>query len=259
MVTAKIKIGDQLVREGIIDAQQLERAVEEQKRTGKLMGKILVELGLVKEELLVEFLKRQMRARDFRRLGDILVEEGKVTQAQLDATLEMSQRSGQKLGSVLVKKGFLEEQTLVEILSAKLDVASVNLQKTEVAGSVISILPEDICRLFKVIPMGLVGQKLQIAMVDPSDLKAIDIIRFKTGHEIEPFMATETDVLETIDRIYRKREPFNRNSKDSLVASLEKMYEAQKNMVELQEKLMQNQRMVLASLQEMLFVAKQRG
>lgn len=259
MVTAKIKIGDQLVREGIIDAQQLERAVEEQKRTGKLMGKILVELGLVKEELLVEFLKRQMRARDFRRLGDILVEEGKVTQAQLDATLEMSQRSGQKLGSVLVKKGFLEEQALVEILSAKLDVASVNLQKTEVAGSVISILPEDICRLFKVIPMGLVGQKLQIAMVDPSDLKAIDIIRFKTGHEIEPFMATETDVLETIDRIYRKHEPFNRNSKDSLVASLEKMYEAQKNMVDLQEKLMQNQRMVLASLQEMLFVAKQRG
>lgn len=259
MVTAKIKIGDQLVREGIIDAQQLERAVEEQKRTGKLMGKILVELGLVKEELLVEFLKRQMRARDFRRLGDILVEEGKVTQAQLDATLEMSQRSGQKLGSVLVKKGFLEEQALVEILSAKLDVASVNLQKTEVSGSVISILPEDICRLFKVIPMGVVGQTLQIAMVDPSDLKAIDIIRFKTGHEIEPFMATETDVLETIDRIYRKREPFNRNSKDSLVASLEKMYEAQKNMVELQEKLMQNQRMVLASLQEMLFVAKQRG
>lgn len=247
------------MREGIIDAQQLERAVEEQKRTGKLMGKILVELGLVKEELLVEFLKRQMRARDFRRLGDILVEEGKVTQAQLDATLEMSQRSGQKLGSVLVKKGFLEEQALVEILSAKLDVASVNLQKTEVAGSVISILPEDICRLFKVIPMGLVGQKLQIAMVDPSDLKAIDIIRFKTGHEIEPFMATETDVLETIDRIYRKHEPFNRNSKDSLVASLEKMYEAQKNMVDLQEKLMQNQRMVLASLQEMLFVAKQRG
>jgi type IV pilus assembly protein PilB len=259
MVTAKTKIGDQLVREGIIDAHQLERAVEEQKRTGKLMGKILVEQGLVKEDLLHAFLKKQMRSRDYRRLGDILVEEGKVTRAQLDATLEMSQRSGQKLGSVLVKKGFIEERELVDILAAKLDVRPVNFQETDLPGNVATLLPEELCRMYKVMPMGVEKQKFRIAMVNPSDLKTIDILRFKVGMELEPYMAAEKDLLETIERIYRKHEPFNRNSKDSLVASLEKMYDAQKVMVELQEKLMQNQRMVLASLQEMLYVAKNKG
>jgi len=113
MVSAKIKIGEQLMREGIIDLQQLTRAVEEQKKSGALMGKVLVKLGMVKEDLLQEFLERQMRSRDSRRLGEVLVDEHHITQAQLDAALEMSQRSGQKLGHVLVKKGFIAEFDLI--------------------------------------------------------------------------------------------------------------------------------------------------
>jgi len=256
MVSAKIKIGEQLMREGIIDLQQLTRAVEEQKKSGALMGKVLVKLGMVKEDLLQEFLERQMRSRDSRRLGEVLVDEHHITQAQLDAALEMSQRSGQKLGHVLVKKGFIAEFDLIKILSAQMNIGSINLDDVDFNSSLMALLSEEDCKLYRVMPIEANTQRLKLAMTDPSDIKAIDIIRFKTSREIEPYMATDKAITEAIERVYRRREHVSRNSKDGMLIALEKMFEAQKLTVDMQEKIMQQQRTILATLQDLLYNAR---
>jgi len=258
MVAQKVKIGELLLREGIIDQDQLAHALEEHKRSGLLIGKILVRLGMVNEDLLESLLNKQLKSRDSRRLGEILVEQGLVSASQMDAALEMSKRSGQKLGAVLVKKGFLDEDALVEILAERQGIPQIRLDSYDFPQQILTILPEDICRQLRLIPLAVENNKLRIAMVDPSDLKASDIVRFKAGMEVESLMATEKDVLESIERVYRKREPFSRSSKDSLVQSIEKMYEAQKQLVESQEKALVQQRVVLASVQEMLLIARQK-
>jgi len=258
VLSAKVKIGELLLREGIIDPKQLDEALLEHKRSGLLMGKVLVKLGMVSEELLVATINKQLKSRDSRRLGEVVVEDGYITKEQLAQALDMSKTTGQKLGMVLVRKGFLNEDALMEILAARMEIPSAKLADFDFSPEILKILPEEVCQQLRLIPMEKIGNKLNIAMIDPSDLKAVDIVQFKTGCDITAFMATEKDVLESIERVYRKREPFSRVSKDSLVTSIEKMCEAQKLLVEMHEKSLIQQRIVLSSLQEMLLVARQK-
>lgn len=256
MVASKERIGEILLREGAIDQDQLFYALEEHKRTGILTGKIFLRLGMVSENVLSTTLQRQSKGRDIRKLGEVLVEQGIVSQAQMDAALEMSQRTKQKLGTILVKKGFVKEEVLVKILSERLSLQETKLESFNFDPAVMKLLGEEDCKVLKAIPMAIVAGKLQVAMVDPTDLRAIDMIRFKAGLEIQAIMATEKELTEAIERVYRKREHFSVGSKDSLVISLEKMLEAQKLLVEFQEKSLIQQRTMLASIQEMLLVAR---
>ncbi|HSQ43066.1 MAG TPA: hypothetical protein VLM37_12370 [Fibrobacteraceae bacterium] len=256
MAVAKEKIGEILLREGIIDQEQLAHALEEHRRTGILMGKILVGLGMVSEELLLATVAKQTKARDSRKIGELLIERGLVTQEQMETALEMSKRTGQKLGTVLVKKGFVDEHALLDILSMRLEIPQVRLTNYGFSPEAMRLMTEEVCRQFRAVPMEIHGQKVKIAMADPSDMKASDVLRFKIGMDLEPVMATEKEILDAIDRVYHKREPLSPSAKDGVYQALEKMYEAQKNLVALEEKALMQQRTILASVQDLLVVVR---
>jgi type IV pilus assembly protein PilB len=142
----------------------------------------------------------------------------------------------------------------LEILAARMEIPSVKLAEFDFSAEITHILPKEICLQLRLIPLEQIGNKLHIAMINPNDLKAIDIVQFKTGCEVTAFMATENDVFECIERVYR----LSKVSKDSMVQSIEKMFEAQKQLIEIHEKSLVQHRIVLTSLQEMLFVARKK-
>jgi len=202
MNQSKVKVGELLLRQGIIDEDQLGHALAEHKRTGILLGKILIRLGIVSEETLTAVLGQQMQFKERKRLGEILLERGFITQEQLDKALEVGRQKGERLGKVLVNLGYMSEDRLIEILSAQLEILQVKLDNFNIDQEASRYLPEALCRQYKVMPLYVKDKTLTIAMADPSNLRALDHIKFKIPLEVDPVMSSEKDILAAIDRVY---------------------------------------------------------
>jgi type IV pilus assembly protein PilB len=138
-----------------------------------------------------------------KQLGDILLEGGLVTQAQLEAAYEEHQRAGRALGRVLVDQGVLTESQLVAALAQQIGLQFVDLADYPVDGSAVASVPDSVCRRYNAIPIGYDEGKLLVAMADPANVFAIDDIRSLTGREVRPLVATKSDVVSAINRFHR--------------------------------------------------------
>jgi type IV pilus assembly protein PilB len=138
-----------------------------------------------------------------KQLGDILLENGLVTGAQLTNAYEEHQRSGRSLGRVLVEQGVLSEGQLVAALATQIGLRFVDLSDFSVDGSAVSRVPNAVCRRYTVLPIGYEDGKLLVAMADPANVFAIDDIRSLTGMDVKPAVATRADVLAAINRYHR--------------------------------------------------------
>jgi len=138
------------------------------------------------------------------RLGDLLVKEKVITQPQLDQALKAQKDSGGKdrLGSVLVKLGFLSDEDVTNFLSRQYGVPAINLQYFEIDPAVVKLIPQETCKRYQILPLSRVGASLTIAMVDPTNVFAMDDIKFMTGFNIEPVVASESAIMEGIERAY---------------------------------------------------------
>jgi type IV pilus assembly protein PilB len=136
------------------------------------------------------------------RLGDLLVREKIINSQQLEQALKEQKRSGGRLGSVLVKLGFLSDEEVTNFLSRQYGVPAINLQYFELDASVTKLIPEETARKHHILPLSRVGASLTIAMVDPTNVFAMDDIKFMTGFNIEPVVASETSIMEGIDKAY---------------------------------------------------------
>jgi type IV pilus assembly protein PilB len=136
------------------------------------------------------------------RLGDLLVREKIINPQQLEQALKEQKRGGGRLGSVLVKLGFLSDEEVTNFLSRQYGVPAINLQYFEVDSSVIKLIPEETARKHHILPLSRVGASLTIAMVDPTNVFAMDDIKFMTGFNIEPVVASETSIMEGIEKAY---------------------------------------------------------
>ena len=136
------------------------------------------------------------------RLGDLLVQSGKITQQQLQQGLASQKDKGGRLGSNLVKLGILNEKELVEFLSQHFGVPAIDLNRVEIDEGVIKIIPADVARKYTILPVTKVGAKLTIAMIDPTNVFAMDDIKFMTGYNVDPVVASETSLRTAIDRYY---------------------------------------------------------
>ena len=201
-MTFKLHIGQLLVQKGLIDEDQLAHALAEQKRTGIHISKILTRLGFISEEQMTAILGEQLQASEHKRIGELLVEKNYITVEQRDRALEEQKKTGLKLGKMLMQLGFMTEERLIEILSAQLEIPFVKLSDLFIPQDVLQLLPEEFCRSYKVIPMAVRGKILTLAMHDPSNQRTLDHIRFKVQMEIEPMMASEKEISETINRVY---------------------------------------------------------
>jgi type IV pilus assembly protein PilB len=136
------------------------------------------------------------------RIGELLVKAGKLTPAQLQQALAAQQDQGGRLGTHLVKLGFIEDEELVEFLSQRYGVPAINLAEVEVDETILKVIPPDVCRKYTILPVSKAGAKLTIAMVDPTNVFAMDDIKFMTGYNVEPVVASESSLRTAIDDYY---------------------------------------------------------
>jgi type IV pilus assembly protein PilB len=136
------------------------------------------------------------------RLGEILVKEALITQDQLQKALEFQRSNGGKLGSCLTKMGFITDDDITGVLSRQYGVPSINLKYYEIDPTVIKLIPQDTATRYQVIPLSRVGSVLTIAMTDPTNVFAMDDIKFMTGFNVEPVVASESAIGEAIVRFY---------------------------------------------------------
>jgi len=202
MPDPKLQIGQILLQKKLIDEYQLAHAIREQKRTGLHISKIITRLGFVSEERMTLILGEQLQHKEHKRIGELLVERNYITAEQRDKALEEQKKTGLRLGRMLMQLGFMTEERLIEILSAQLEIPTANLNEISISPEVTHLLPEEFCRSYKIVPLAVMGKTLTLAMHDPSNQRTIDHIRFKVQKEINPVMASEKDILETINRIY---------------------------------------------------------
>src|SRR5260370_24424313 len=136
------------------------------------------------------------------RLGEILLKERLITQDQLQKALDFQRANGGKLGSCLTKMGFITDDDITGVLSRQYGVPSINLKFYEIDPNVIKLIPQDTALRYQVIPLSRVSSVLTIAMIDPTNVFAMEDIKFMTGFNVEPVVASETSVNEAIHKFY---------------------------------------------------------
>lgn len=136
------------------------------------------------------------------RLGEMLVKAGLITQDQLNKALAQQEVAGGRIGANLVKLGFITEDEITSFLSRQYGVPSINLSHFEIDPSVIKLVPPEIAQKHLVIPINRTGSVLTVAMADPSNIFAIDDLKFMTGYKVEPVVAAESAIRNTINKYY---------------------------------------------------------
>lgn len=134
-----------------------------------------------------------------KRIGEILVEKGKITEEQLRKALEKQKELGKYLGETLLELGYIREDDLWEALALQKKVPFIKLSRQEIKPEIVRIVPERLARRFNCLPIEVNGDVLTVAMADPTDVVAIDALRTNTGYEIKPVMASPKEISEALD------------------------------------------------------------
>ncbi|BCG61317.1 GspE/PulE family protein [Paenibacillus sp. URB8-2] len=141
-----------------------------------------------------------------KRLGDLLVENGIISQEQLEEALVEQLKSKRKLGDLLISQGYITEQQLIEVLEFQLGIPHVSLFKYQIDPAITQIIPESMAKRYQVLPFMKEGGKLMVAMADPLDYFAIEDLRMSTGFRIEPAISTRDELQRAIARHYGMRD-----------------------------------------------------
>src|SRR5512142_806958 len=136
------------------------------------------------------------------KLGELLLKENLVSPQQLQEALNHQKMSGGKLGKAFVSLGFVKDEQITTLLSRQYGVPSINLDHFEVDPAIIKIIPAETARKYQVLPLSRSGATLTIAMADPTNVFAMDDIKFMTGYNVEPVVASESALEDSIEKYY---------------------------------------------------------
>jgi type IV pilus assembly protein PilB len=136
------------------------------------------------------------------RVGELLLKEKRITPEQLQEALHYQKAHGGKLGLNLVTLGFVQDEDITSLLSKQYGVPSINLSQFEIEPAVIRLIPADTAQKYQVIPLSRSGATLTIAMTDPTNVFAMDDIKFMTGYNVEPVVASESAVNDALQKYY---------------------------------------------------------
>ncbi|MBX7186234.1 MAG: Flp pilus assembly complex ATPase component TadA, partial [Vicinamibacteria bacterium] len=136
------------------------------------------------------------------KIGEMLSKEGLITPQQLQEALTYQKQNGVKLGRALVSLGFVKDDEITGLLSRQYGVPSINLATFDIDPTVLKVLPGETCRKYQVIPISRAGAVLSLAMSDPTNVFAMDDIKFMTGYNVDPVVASEIAIEEAINRFY---------------------------------------------------------
>ena len=143
-----------------------------------------------------------------KKIGELLVESGLITEGQLEEVLQESKRrSGTRIGSILVKKGYATEMDIAQTLSFQLSIPFIDIPSATIEPEAINAVSERLAKRYLLIPLYFEGKILVIAMADPLNLNAIDDVRFSTGLQLRPLVGTPTGIAEAIRLHYHLSQP----------------------------------------------------
>ena len=137
-----------------------------------------------------------------KRLCDVLLEQRLITEEQLRECINLQRQSGSNLASVLVEKGYLDEEDLVVTLSEQLGIPHIRVAHYSIPQEVLDEVPETLARQYQMLPVSVTGDVLTLAMSDPLNIMALDDLRMLTSYEIEPVVAVQSELIETIEKHY---------------------------------------------------------
>ena len=141
------------------------------------------------------------------RIGELLLKEKRITPEQLQEALNYQKGNGGKLGYNLVKLGFVKDEEITALLSKQYGVPSINLAQFQIDPAVIKLVPPETAQKYQIVPLSRSGATLTIAMTDPTNVFAMDDIKFMTGYNVEPVVASEAAVVEAIATYYAVAKP----------------------------------------------------
>ncbi|NUM82323.1 Flp pilus assembly complex ATPase component TadA, partial [bacterium] len=162
------------------------------------------------------------------KLGEMLLANQLLTEAQLSDLLSQQQRNGKKLGKIVAEKKMVSDNDLIQVLSTQLGLPTVELSTFEVDQELVHLIPEKLMKSKLVFPLFKIGDELTVAMVDPRDLEAIDELRRVTKMQISPMLCSEQDLQETLNRIFKESSSSIKNEVEDAV----KDYQLDVEMVE---------------------------
>ena len=143
-----------------------------------------------------------------RRLGDILIDAGKITIYQLQEALKSQRVLGKKLGEVLVESRIISEEDILEAIETQTGIEKIDLNSIEFDNKTLNLVTENLCRRHILIPFGFKNNKIQIAMSDPLNIFAIDDVNISTGIEPEIYISSKSDIQKFIDLNYSTEQVF---------------------------------------------------
>ncbi|PID46591.1 MAG: hypothetical protein CSB47_03175 [Proteobacteria bacterium] len=153
-----------------------------------------------------------------KKLGEMLIRAGLITEAQLLNGLERQKNWGGRLGSNLVMTGAIKESVLLKFLSAQTGFREVNLTEMEISPKILSQVPQKVVEKFNLIPIRMRDKNtLIVALADPTDLNAIDQVAFITGHHIEPVITSYSAILHAINKYYLANSFVNSSNKEIVI------------------------------------------
>ena len=136
------------------------------------------------------------------RIGELLLKEKRITPEQLEEVLTYQKTHGGKLGLNLVALGFVKDDDITALLSKQYGVPSINLTQFDIDSGVIKLIPAETCHKYQIIPLSRSGATLTIAMTDPTNVFAMDDVKFMTGYNVEPVVASESAVADALEKYY---------------------------------------------------------
>ncbi len=138
------------------------------------------------------------------RIGELLVREKMLSIQQLQQAQDESKRTGRRLGATLAKLGFVRDQELTQFVARQYSLPAINLGDIDIEPAVLGLVKRDVCEKHQVIPIRRHGSTLVVAMADPSNIYAIDELKFLTQYNVEPVVASETAIEQALSRYYDK-------------------------------------------------------
>src|SRR5204862_4149259 len=136
------------------------------------------------------------------RIGELLLKEKLITPEQLQQALNHQKANGGKLGYNLVKMGYVKDEQVTALLSKQYGVPAINLAQFKIDPTIVKLVPTETARKYQIIPLSRSGSSLTIAMTDPTNVFAMDDIKFMTGYSVEPVVASEVAITDAVEKYY---------------------------------------------------------